>query len=161
VFTVVSPFPFEHLPKMWSWLQHFDALMVDDYCPKSFEEMAEKNKRDLANGAKTYAIMSDGQPVGAVWGEFVGDGVYIGHLVFDRYTLTSSEKMQLARMALKQFFADGARKIQWQLYADNRAFRVFLKRMGASVEGILKQATRCKGELRDMMLMASFPEEIQ
>jgi RimJ/RimL family protein N-acetyltransferase len=42
-------------------------------------------------------------------------------------------------------------------FADNRAFRIFLKRVGAVEEGTMRQHTRRKGEVVDASFMASFP----
>ncbi len=158
---MVTPFPEQHLPLMWEWIQEFACFMVDDLCPQSFEDMEAKNRIDLANGARVYAfIAEDGIPVGAVWGENAGDSVYAGHLVFDRWALRPPEKLSLARLAIQQIFKDGARKIVWQLFADNRPFHIFMRRLGAQEEGLLKKATRRNGELRDVMLMASFPGDL-
>lgn len=155
---LVTPFPEEHLPLMWAWLQEFRAQMVDDYSPHTYDEMLERNRGDLANGMKMYAMVRDGKPVGAVWGEALGDGQYMGHLVFERYTLSTAEKLEMARDAVRQMFADGARKICWQSFADNRAFTIFLRRLGAVIEGRFREATRRNGELVDIVILASFPE---
>jgi RimJ/RimL family protein N-acetyltransferase len=84
--------------------------------------------------------------------------MYMGHLVFDREGLTSKEKLELTRDAIKRMFKAGARKIIWHLYADNRAFNIFLTKLGAEHEGTLRQGTRRNGELVDVVMMASFPE---
>lgn len=157
-FELVSPFRDDHLPKIWAWLEEFPKQMVDDFCPKNFEAMAKANREQQAAGAKQYAILHDGELRGAVWGEHARDGIFSGHLVFDRYSLSSSEKMIMARAALKRFFDDGARKIMWEVFEDNRAFKVFLRRLGAEVEGVLRQSTRRNGILMDVTLLASFPE---
>lgn len=158
-FSIVSPFPESHVPKMWAWMQDFTKQMVDDYSPHSLDELATKNKKDLEHGAKTYAVMVDEKPCGAVWGEHLGDNMYLGHLVFDRDNLDSRDKLDMARAVLRHFFHDGARKICWQMFADNRAFRIFLKKLGAAEEGCFRQATRRNGELVDVIVMASFPED--
>lgn len=154
----ISPFPEEHLPLMWKWIEEFREQMLDDNSPQSYEAMVEHSRSSLERGAKQYACLMDGVPAGMIWGEFAGDGMYIGHLVFDREVLSSSEKLEASREALKLMFATGARKVIWQMFADNRAFRIFLKRLGAEIEGTLKQGTRRKGQLVDITLMASFPE---
>ena len=157
-YAITSPFPEEYLPLMWGWLDEFREQMVDDYCPKTFEEMVEKNKRDLAHGAKVYAVIGEaGVPVGVIWGELAGDDVYLGHLVFARYALSAAEKMAATRESLRRLFAAGARKVVWQVLADNRAFLIFLRRIRAHVEGHLRDGTRRGGKLVDVVLMASFP----
>lgn len=159
---IVTPFPENHLPKMWKWLQEFSEQMVNDQCPKSYEEMVEKNRKDLEAGAKVYAICDRGIPVGCVWGENAGDEMYAGHLVFERDIFTTAEKLDLARQVLRLMFADGVRKIIWVLFEDNRAFRIFLKKLGAHMEApCLRDHGRRKGVLVNVSLMASFAEDLQ
>src|SRR5690348_7121406 len=99
----------------------FRAFMVDDYCPKSLEGVQAKNASDLEKGAKQYGILgADGQVLGAVWGEALGDGQFAGHLVFERHALSGGEKLELTRQALRAMFQSGARKICWQALPDNR-----------------------------------------
>ena len=156
-YEITSPFPEEHLPLMWGWLAEFHDQMVDDSSPKTFAEMVEKNKRDLAAGAKVYAVLGqDRVPVGVVCAEHIGDQMYLGHLVFDRYTLSGIEKMAATRIALRRMFAAGARKVIWQVFDDNRAFLIFLRRLGADIEGHLRDGARRDGKLVDIVLMASF-----
>jgi hypothetical protein len=158
---IVSPFPEKHLPKLWAWIQEFSHQMNNDQSPKSLEELVAANAHLNASGGKAYALMLDGVPLGTVWADNLVDGMYMGHLVFDREGLTTQEKLSFSRTAIERMFATGARKIIWHLYADNRAFRIFLKKLGAEVEGTLRQATRRNGELVDVTMMASFPESIK
>jgi hypothetical protein len=157
-FELRSPFPDEALPGLWKMMEEFKPQMLDDWCPQTFEAM-----RAMYHDGRqrlSYAIYVNGEAIGWVWGDLLGDSVYLGHLTFARYleTLPSSEKLRMARAALRQMFRDGARKIQWHLFRDNRAFHVFLKRLGAEQEGLLRQSTRRGGELMDVIVMASFPE---
>ena len=163
-YTFVSPIPSEHLSAVWHWLREFSRQMVNDDTPKTFESMVKKHDHDIACGGKSYIILSGdmrSRPVGAVWGELMGDEVYLAHLVFDRYSLSTHEKLALAKAAVSRLFADGARKLSWAMYADNRAFRLFLVRMGASYEGTFRRATRRNGELIDVLWMATFAEDMQ
>jgi hypothetical protein len=157
-FSLVSPFPESDIPLFWKWFQDNQGAMMDDQCPKTIEELVAKNKRDLENGALTFGVMSNGKCAGAVWAENGGDGIYIGHLVFDS-TLPPKDKLAAAREGLVSMFAKGARKIVWQLYPDNRAFAIFLLKLGATTEGYLRRSTRKAGNVADLILMASFPED--
>jgi hypothetical protein len=160
-YALVSPMPEEHFLAIWEWLGEFTEQMVNDYTPRTSEDVVAKLTLDVASGGKSYMILSDdSRPIGAVWGEVMGDEVYMTHLVFARYSLSTPEKLALARAAVRQFFADGARKLCWAMYVDNRAFRIFLRRMGASVEGTFRKATRRNGQLVDVIMMATFPEDM-
>ena len=142
-------------------MQEFKEQMVDDFTPQTFDELREKESRDRNAGGRSYAILHKERAVGCLWGESVGDQVFSGHLVFDRDALTPAEKLEAAKMTLKQFFSDGARKIRWLALSDNRAYRIFLRRLGAEFEGELKQETRREGKLCDVVLFPSFPDEAQ
>lgn len=155
---LITPFPEEHLPVMWEWLQEFRKQMVDDFCPTTFEEMVTVNQRGLDRGMKMYAAMQEGKVVGAVWGDPIGDDQYLGHLVFDR-SLDRAAKFACARAAVFTMFATGARKISWASFADNRAFIIFLRKIGAVIEGRLRDGARRNGELVDVVVLASFPEK--
>ena len=154
---IVSPFPIEGLGKLWLWLQTFKDETIDDFSPQTYAELVEKCRADSEAGAKSYAIIHDGQLVGCVWGEPVGNDVYSGHLVFEPYGLKPPEKLEATKQAIKCFFADGARKIRWMALSQNRAYRLFLRRLGAQFEGELKQETKQEGALKDLLLFASFP----
>lgn len=155
-FSIVSPCPNSDLPQIWKWLQFFAKETLDEKAPKSLEEFLLKENFDRHNGGKTFAVALDGHLVGGIWYEAVGDGMAVGHLVFDPgHTLSTSGKMQAVRQTLKEA---GFRKIIWTFFADNRAFRVFLKRLGAEEEGLFRKQVRREGELVDQAFMASFPE---
>ncbi len=160
-YEIVSPFPEDCFPAFWTWVKEFEEQMVDDFSPQTFQELVAKARQDLAAGGKSYAIMQNAKLVGCVWGEHVGDQVFSGHLVFERDALKSAEKLEATKLTLQQFFSEGARKIRWMALADNRAYRIFLRRLGATLEGELKKETRRQGELCDVVLFASFPAEEQ
>ena len=143
----------------WDWMQRYKKQMVDDGCPQSFEQLREKYLNDEARGSRSYEITEDSAIVGTVWFEAIRDGMFIGHLVFAKNSSPTGEKMKAVRMALADLFTHGARKVCWMFLADNRAFRIFLKRLGATWEGVFKQQTRCDGKLADVAYMASFAEE--
>jgi RimJ/RimL family protein N-acetyltransferase len=157
-FKVVSPMPEKHCPDLFRWMQEFEDQMLDDQSPHSLQETQKTWKREIETGGLQYFFKSpDGIPLGVVWGTNCGDGMYLGHLVFER-ALPTSLKLELAKAGIEHMFADGARKIIWQLFEDNRAFRIFLKKLGAEVEGTLKQIVRRRGELVNATMMASFPK---
>ena len=138
-FELVSPAPESCYPVIWRLLQEFSHQTIDTFSPSSLEELIEKARRDLEAGGRSYAIFKEGIVVGAVWFDVAGDGICLGHLVFERKAISGTEKFKATRTAIKSIFADGFRKITWVFFVDNRAFRVFLKRLGDLTE-ILYQA---------------------
>jgi len=158
---IVTPTPQEHYADVWKLLDEFRHEVLDAAAPANLEEMIERNKQDEARGGKSFSVLKEGQLAGAVWFEMIGDGACIGHLVFDRFLLTGAQKMAATRNVLRMMFSDGFRKVHWAFFADNRAFRVFLKRLGAEQEAHFRQHCRRDGELVDAEIMASFPESVQ
>lgn len=155
---IVSPTPPEHYERVWKLLDEFRHEVLDAAAPSTLEEMIERNAKDAERGGKSFSVLKEGQFAGAVWFEMIGDGVCIGHLVFDRFALTGAQKMAATRNVLRMMFSDGFRKVHWAFFADNRAFRVFLKRLGAEQEAHFRQHCRRDGELVDVDIVASFPE---
>jgi RimJ/RimL family protein N-acetyltransferase len=83
-------------------------------------------------------------------------GIWYSSLNFRR-----KRKLALTHIAIERVFEAGARKIIWQMFADNIPFQKFLNHLGASVEGRLREGTRRNGKLCDIVLMASFRRNIQ
>ena len=156
---IVSPAPESCYPVIWRLLQEFSHQTIDMHAPKNLEELVERAKKGEAGGGMYCAVLKDGVVVGGVWVEPMVDDIGLGHLVFEREGISSAEKMKAARMALSEIFDAGFRKVLWMFFADNRAFRIFLKRLGAEYEGTLKKHLRRDGMLIDAEMMASFPEE--
>ena len=161
-YTLTTPIPPEHLSTtIWEWFQTFWKQMVNDPMPQTRDGIAAWMESCTAKGGKSYfALDENGQPVGAIWGEAGEDNIHIVHLVFARHRLSREAKLAIAKAALRQYFADGARKLSWAMYADNRPCIDFLKELGASVEGTLRKVTRRDGQLMDVVLMATFPEDL-
>lgn len=156
---VVSPCPKNSLPFIWEWLNHFSRETLDARSPKTFEDLVAKEERDRENGSLSFAVLADGKMVGGVWYEAIGDGMSVGHLVFDPgHTISTAEKLTAVRQTIKETFEAGFRKIIWQFFADNRPFEVFMKRLGAEREGLFRQYARRGNEWVDAVFMASFPE---
>lgn len=160
-FEIISPAPESCYPTIWRLLkEEFAEQTIDALAPTTLEECIERARREAEVGGRSYAILKDGVVVGAVWCEPLVDSMCLGHLVFERKALSSTEKMRVSRQAVEKIFADGFRKIVWIFFSDNRAFRVFLKRLGAKHEGVLRKQWRRNGELVDAEIMASFPAEV-
>lgn len=156
---LVDPVPEGFLPLVWQWLNEWSGQTLDDYSPSNLKQLIEKSRRDQAAGGRSYGITADGKPTGAIWFEAMGDGMFAGHLVFPREGLSPKGKLQSVKMTLDNLFASGGRKVLWPHFADNRAFHIFLRRLGATEEGLLKQQTRRRGELADVRVMASFASQ--
>lgn len=143
---------------MWDWLSHFAQETLDSNAPKSLDEFLHSEAMCRMNGGKTFCIHNDDVMIGAIWVENIGDGIGVGHLVFDPgHTISTSEKIYASKLVMKEIF-QYFRKVMWAYFADNRAFHVFLRRMGAIEEGIFHQHVRRGSDFVDQAWMASFPE---
>lgn len=136
--------------------------MVNDSMPQTSDGIAARMESHTARGGKSYfALDENGRPVGAIWGEPGEYGIHLAHLVFARHRLSREAKLAIAKVAARQYFADGARKLTWPVYADNRPCIAFLEQLGASVEDTLKKVTRRDGQLMDVVLMVTFPQDLK
>jgi hypothetical protein len=156
---MLSPFPEEHLGKMWAWLQQYKTQMVDDFSPQSPDEL--KAFFSSHKGPSFAFLDGKDKPIGAVWADPLGKDNYMGHLVFERDGLTSVDKLFMTARALKVMFDGGAKKIWWESYIDNRAYLLFLRKLGAVPETSLKSMpTKRDGQSVKSLLFASYPENL-
>lgn len=154
---LVSPPPENYYQVIWPLLKEFAYQTLDSHSPTSLEETIEQAEIEREAGTLTIAVVKDGTVVGGVWVNPLGDGLCLGHLVLDRHGISAAEKMKAVREAISSIFEAGFRKIQWVFFSDNRAFRIFLKRLGAKHEGRLEAHANRDGEWVDADMMASFP----
>jgi len=156
--SIIHPCPSRDLPRVWEWLSHFSKETLDSNAPKSLDEFLHSEAMCRMGGGKTFCIHNDDVMIGVIWVENIGDGIGVGHLVFDPgHTISTSEKIQASKLVMKEIFQH-FRKVMWAYFADNRAFHVFLRRMGAIEEGIFHQHVRRGSDFVDQAWMASFPE---
>jgi hypothetical protein len=134
------------IPKVWQWMNEFRPFMVDDCCPKSLNEMYEKHHADLIKGALEYAFVDENEkPLGVVWAEKFSDGIYFGHLVFEREVLTPSDKFRCTQSALNLMYASGAKKVIWLSLDSNRPFKLFLRKLKAEKRELVPEGALCDG----------------
>lgn len=157
VVEIVSPVPESCYPVIWRLFNEFPGQMIDIYTPGSLEALKAQSAKSLEAGGLEFAVVKNGMVMGGVWVDATADGMCLGHLIFERDAISGAEKMKATREAVKRVFEAGFRKIIWVFFADNRAFRVFLKRLGAEKEGTLRKHLNRNGEWVDADLMASFP----
>jgi hypothetical protein len=152
---IESPFSDSVVVKVWEWMKQFHEFMVDDYCPKSLEETRAKHEADLRNGSLEYGILSDdGVPLGAVWAE-KRDGMYFGHLVFERDILTPSEKFKFTQQAMRLMFASGVKKVIWLSLDSNRPFKLFLRKLRAEKKELVSGGAMCDGQAVPVQVFVS------
>jgi hypothetical protein len=154
---VEHPYPADKMKELHRWVTEFEYQMSDDTSPKTLEDVTEKYR----STELSYGIWKNGAIAGNVWAEPIGDGQFLGHLVFDKDLMSVHEKIQATKAAAKQLFNCGARKLLWQTFADNRAYIAFMRRVGAKVEGTLRKTTKRNGEYVDGVLLGLFAEEIR
>jgi hypothetical protein len=154
---ITAPYPSEHVEQLWKWVTEFSSQMADDNSPKTLEQVTEKHN----STEFSYGIWNNGQIAGCVWFELMGDGQYLGHLVYDQNLLTVHEKIQATKDVARELFSAGARKVYWQTFSDNRAYIAFMRRVGAKVEATFRKYTMRDGKYEDAVLLGMFAEDIR
>jgi len=160
-FRILDPCPENYRPLVLQWLLEHKEQTLDDLAPHDDAEMKAKYEGDMARGSKFYGVESeDRTPVGCVWFENVGEGIFVGHLAFSLNHISAQARINSTRQSLRMVFSSGARKVLWPALVRNVIYINFLrKRIGAELEAVLRKQVRCKGEWMDVAFLASFPEE--
>ena len=145
--------------KVWTLLQYFSKETIDQNAPKTFEELVDKAAAEEAAGGIQFTVLKDGEFIGFVWFENLGDELGMGHLVFERDGVNGAEKLRATKMAVDSVLESTFRKIMWVSFSDNRAYHIFLRKAGAVEEGTFREHFRRGDAWVDAKFMASFPQE--
>jgi hypothetical protein len=89
-----------------------------------------------------------------VWAE-KRDGMYFGHLVFERDILTPSEKFKFTQQAMRLMFASGVKKVIWLSLDSNRPFKLFLRKLRAEKKELVSGGAMCDGQAVPVQVFVS------
>jgi hypothetical protein len=156
-FSLVSPFPESDIPLFWQWFQENQGAMMDDQCPKTIEELAAKNKRDLENGALTFGVMSNGKCVERSGRKMAA----MGSISATWYsTRLCRRKTSWPRRAKDCFHVRKGREEDCLAALPRQpCFRHLPVETWGYHGRLLATLDQKKGNVADLILMASFPED--
>jgi RimJ/RimL family protein N-acetyltransferase len=155
---LVSPFPAEAFPAVWTWLQEFPANNFDDYGPRTYETF-QAAMQDRAAVERTWGVLHEGQPCGIIAYLPLSERLGIFHgICFAQSVHGKGIAKAAVRQVLDELFASGVFKVQAAFFADNLRVGRFLIGLGAVEEGLLRKQTMRDGIAIDMQLLAFFKE---
>jgi RimJ/RimL family protein N-acetyltransferase len=147
--SVVSPFPFEALPRCWRWIESFRHKVSDDFSPKTLDEfvavMAEQWPR-----LKTWAIYANDELGGLVTFERISPWVGTAHMVLKPDFQGKGFALKALRQTFGEMFALGVGRLHFDVLQGNLAVGSLIVNLGGVREGCLRGHTLQAGNPVDV-----------
>jgi RimJ/RimL family protein N-acetyltransferase len=158
---VISPFPFEALPRVWRWIEPFKAKVADDFSPQDLEgflaHMAHKWDRQ-----KTWAVQGDGELGGLIIFEGLSPWLGTAHYLLKPDFQGRGIGVKALRLAVMEMFQEpGIGKLEFRVLAGNLAIGSLACNIGAKREGTLAGHTLSGGKPRDVWLYGLAKEDFE
>jgi RimJ/RimL family protein N-acetyltransferase len=150
---VVTPFPFEALPRVWRWIEPFREKVSDDFSPRDLTAFLDCMQAQWGR-LRTWAVHGGGELGGLVTFErmspWLGSVRYLLKPDFQGHGFT----LKASRLAVAEMFAEpGLGKLEFQvLAAPYCATSSLVCALGARREGTLIGHTMSGGHPRDVWL---------
>lgn len=150
------PFPTERRTDLWNWLMQYPKANFDDESPKTPEEF-ERFFPLLLASRELWGVEIDGRLLGAMGFEPLTPGLgALRGIVFDRSTHGSGAPLAALRLLLERAWQRGFRKVSAQLLVSNSRAYAFLRKLGATDEGMQRAHALQGGKPVDMRIVAFF-----
>lgn len=141
---LVSPFPEERWPQVWSWLERFRGSVLDDFGPQTMDEFVEQ--RLTHEGPEyTWGVIQHGELGGIVTFSPANPIMGFAHTVFKKELWGQRTTLPALRMIAQEIFDLGFLKIVMNPFENNHAILALLKALGAKQEGVFKAHTLKNG----------------
>jgi len=150
---LISPFPFEALPRVWRWIESFREQVGDDFAPKTEASFMDAMYARWGR-QKTWAILGDGEPGGLIFYERLTPWLGTAHVLLKRVFQGKGIAVKACRQAVSEMFEceEGLGKLQFDVLARNLAIGSLLVNIGAVREGTLHDHTLRDGKPIDVWL---------
>lgn len=147
---VISPFPFESLPRVWRWIEGFREKVADDFAPKSLSEFVECMSTRWEQ-QKSWAIYSAGELGGLITFERMNPWLGTASIVLKPDFHGQGISAKACQIAVGEMFQEpGLGKVDFFLLAGNLAIGSLLVSIGARREGTLESHTLRGGKPADL-----------
>ena len=148
--TVTSPFPFEALPRVWSWMRPFREKVSDDFSPQTLPEFLEAMAAKWES-VRSWAVYGDAELGGLITFEQLTPWVGTAHFLLKQQFHARGIAVKAARAAAAEIFErETIGKLVFYPLAGNLAIGSLLCNIGARREGRLEAHTVCGGKPTDM-----------
>jgi RimJ/RimL family protein N-acetyltransferase len=149
---LIKPFPFESLPRIWSWISTFREKVADDFGPKTMDEFIS-HMRSVWDRQKSWAIFNDGELGGLITFERVTPWLGTAHVLLKPDFQGKGIAVQACRQAVGEMFTqEGVGKLEFRVLGGNLAVGSLLITIGAKREGTQEQHTLRAGEPADVWI---------
>jgi RimJ/RimL family protein N-acetyltransferase len=156
-FELVRANRLDWLQRVPVWVESFASRVLDDTLA-GVDQMMDVLLRDMVNSWLCWVVVA-GEPVGLVVLRPLLPGVREVHLLFKRSSWGRA-LAPVAEVLYRAFDADpDLRRVQSFAFADNAQLVGLARRVGAVVEGKLRQATMRDGKPVDMVAIGLLRED--
>jgi RimJ/RimL family protein N-acetyltransferase len=150
VLELLAPFPLDHSPLFWSWLQENPSANFDDSGPKDAGELRALIDRRLGAGEQAWEVLADGEPVGAIG--YIQCSPSVGGLrgmCFAQRVHGTGVSLRAMRLLLSLAFARGTKTIEAFYFASNARVERFLAKLGFGDIEVISSGSTQQGRLID------------
>jgi RimJ/RimL family protein N-acetyltransferase len=160
---LISPFPFEALPRVWGWIAGFRQKVADDFAPQTLGDFVAHMASRWGH-QKTWAIAGDGELGGLIIFERLSPWRGTAHVILKPDFQGRGIAVKACRQAVREMFQEkGIGKLEFQALAGNLAVGSLLTNIGAKREGTFEGHTLSGGKPRDVWMYgltkAAFEEQ--
>jgi RimJ/RimL family protein N-acetyltransferase len=156
--SVVSPFPAQDVPRIWSWIAAFRKNVADDFGPQNLDAFV-KNWQAQETGTTSYAVYRGGELGGMITITPISPVLASSHCLFKKEFWGVGTTDEAMKIVYGKVFDAGFNKISSMAFADNGNIKAMAKRLGAKVEGVFRQQTMRNGKLTDMVSIGLTKED--
>ncbi len=146
----ILPFPLDHAPLLWAWMNEVGDQNLDDSGPKNASELRAHLERRLAAGEELWEVLADGKPIGAIG--YIRVTAELGRfhgICFTKEVHGSGIPFQAVVEVLRLVFARGTECLETYFFADNMQVIKFLKKLGFEDAGLIPRGSSQRGQLID------------
>lgn len=158
--SVRSPFPFEALPRVWTWIQRFRHRVADDFSPHTLDDFVDLQASKWEQ-QRSWAIYGDGELGGLITFERLNGHAGTAHLLLKPDFQGRGLAMPALRLAFAEMYALGVERLMFYVLQGNWAVGSLIVNLGGRREGCLRSHTLQKGKPIDVWIYGLMKAEFE
>lgn len=151
-YSLVSPFPERHWPRVWAWVEEFRDRVADDFAPQTIEAFVQQRIEGQLY-EMTWGVLRDGELGGLVIVTPLNRHLAMAHVIFKKSFWGHETTLRAIAAVFAEVFAAGFGKISSVAFADNHQILGLVRKMGGGKEGHLSRNTLRRGVAVDQMVL--------
>lgn len=149
--SVIEPFPFEALPRVWRWIEQFRNKVTDDFGPRTLPAFMESMGAQW-DGQRSWGVWVDGELGGLITFQQLSPWLGTAHCIFKTDFQGKGISLKACAIAVAAMFETGIGKLTFYPLAGNLAIGSLVCNLGAKREGTLVAQTLVDGAPTDILV---------